>query len=88
MKKVPHWIQKVIFASQKVWCADARNDLLDRMISGNFNYPEFQEWCKNTHNIQIDGNLETAHNYWEAIELCDKDFKPISIQRLINDAGL
>jgi len=88
MKKVPHWIQKVIFASQHVWCADARNQLLNNMIEGNFDYLQFDRWCRYTYNIKVEGRPTTADSYSKAIKQCDKNFEPINIQRLINQAGL
>lgn len=88
MKKVPHWIQKVIYASQVVWCGDARNHLLNSMIGGNFDYADFNEWCRVTYNIMFNGVPTTATGYWDAVQLCDKNFEPINIQRLINQAGL
>lgn len=88
MKKVPHWIQKVIFVSQAIYCADARNRLLNDIISGEFDMDEFYVFCKNTYNIKVDGKPDTANNYYEAIERCDKNFEPINMQRLLNEAGL
>lgn len=88
MKKVPRWTRKVLFVSQKIWCEDARNKLLDDMISGNFDIDEFNKYCRNTYNIKVGGKITTASNYWEAIDLCDKDFEPINMQRLLIEAGI
>jgi hypothetical protein len=85
MKKVPYWIQKVILASQKVWCADTRNFLLNQMIEGNFNYDNFKTQCMHTYNIKIDGELTTANSYEEATKLCDTNFIPINLWILISN---
>lgn len=88
MKKVPTWIKKVIFASQVVYCGDARNDNLNKLIFGRFDYIEFENWCRETYNITVDGMPTTETGYYKALERCDKNTEPKNIQRLINEKGL
>ena len=86
--KTPHWLKKAIFASQAVYCSDARNEILNALISDKFDKTSFDLWCRKTYNIKVDGKPDIATGYWDALEKCDKNFTPINIQRLINEAGL
>ncbi len=79
MKKVPHWIMKVIAFTQKFPNAELRNKLLDQLISGKFDYVEFEQLCKDCHlafnqygNRIDEPECGAFFNQWEAIAAAGK----------------
>jgi hypothetical protein len=91
MKKVPHWIKKVIAFTQLFPCAETRNRILDELISGEFDLQEFEQLCRDCHFAYDDkGNQISEPNYgaffnqWEAVEAAGKYGNIESMQGILH----
>ena len=93
MKKVPHWIQKVIYFTQKFNNAEIRNELLDELITGKFDNDKFVQLCKDCHiafyingmQIKDDSSCGAYLNKWEAIEAAGKEGTIKSMQGVLHE---
>jgi len=93
-KKVPVWIQKVIYFTQIFPCADTRSEILSELISGEFDKLKFDNLCMNCHfayderGIKITGyeyNYGAFFNQYEAIEAAGKNGTIKSLQGVLHE---
>ena len=66
MKKVPKWIREVLYFSNVFPCADTRLDIIEELMSGQFDYEEFKDLIKDSYRNRQE--CEAAHNQFEALE--------------------
>lgn len=93
-KKVPVWMQKVLYFTQIFPCADTRNEILNELISGEFDKAKFDQMCRDCHfaynenGSQITGyenNHGAFFNQYEAIEAAGKNGIIKSLQGIIHE---
>lgn len=85
MKKVPMWIRKVILFTQEYPCADTRNDILNELISGNFDLEEHKNRVKNYCFSDNGQDIETFPNELAAI---NSGKKYVKMAKVISDCKL
>ena len=80
-------MRRVIKFTQVFPDAEIRNNLLNELISGTFDYEAFNTLCKECH-LAYDSNgnrIEGAYmNQWEAIEAAGKNGSIRNMQGILN----
>ena len=89
MKKVPHWIKKVVAFTQLFPDAEIRNHLLDELITGQFDYEKFDALCREYHIAysqpdKLHANQTACSNQWEAVEVAGQSGVIESMQGVLH----